>query len=98
MSNSYLTTGHTTTTGVLTVLSNTTMTGGDVTAVLPRFGESGRHGGGCCCCCRLPDCKEQERSREGRIGLCVVRLRPNQVSSYYFCVQNRVEWGCSLIG
>lgn len=45
---SYLTTGHTTTTGVLTVLSDTTVTGGDMTAVLPRFGESGRHGGGCC--------------------------------------------------
>lgn len=47
---SYLTTGHTTTTGVLPVLSNTTMTGGDVTTVLPRLGESSRHSGVCCRC------------------------------------------------
>jgi len=43
-----LTTGQTTTTWVLPVFSDTSMTGGDVTAVLPRLGESGRHGDGCC--------------------------------------------------
>jgi hypothetical protein len=39
-----LTTGQTTTTGVLAVLADTTLTGRDVTAVLAGFGGSGRHG------------------------------------------------------
>lgn len=38
-----LTTGHTTTTGMLPVLANTTVTGTDVAAVLARLGESSRH-------------------------------------------------------
>jgi len=39
-----LTSGQTTTTGMLAVLSDTTVTGTDVTTVLSRLGESGRHG------------------------------------------------------
>jgi hypothetical protein len=38
-----LTTGETTTTGVLPVLPDTTVTGRDVTSVLAGVGESGRH-------------------------------------------------------
>lgn len=38
-----LATGHTTTTGVLSVLANATVTGTDMAAVLARLGESGRH-------------------------------------------------------
>lgn len=41
-----LTTGHTTTTGVLAVLADTTVTGRDVATVLAGLGESGRHCGG----------------------------------------------------
>lgn len=83
---SYLTTGHTTTTGVLTVLSDTTVTGGDMTAVLPRFGESGRHGGGCCLLLSTSRLQGARRKPRGQIGLCVVRLDPDWVSADYFCV------------
>jgi hypothetical protein len=38
-----LTTGKTTTTRVLPVLADTTLTGRDVATVLPCLGESGRH-------------------------------------------------------
>jgi hypothetical protein len=38
-----LTTSETATSGMLAVLSDTTVTGGDVAAVLARFGEVGRH-------------------------------------------------------
>lgn len=38
-----LTTGKTTTTGVLAVLTDTTVTGRDVTAVLAGVGKAGRH-------------------------------------------------------
>jgi hypothetical protein len=38
-----LTTSETTTSGMLAVLADTTVTGGDVAAVLARFGEVGRH-------------------------------------------------------
>lgn len=37
----YLTTGHTTTSGMLPVLSDTSVTGGDVTAVLAGVAQSG---------------------------------------------------------
>lgn len=43
----YHTTGHTTTTRMLPVLSNATLTGTDVAAVLACLGESSRHLGGC---------------------------------------------------
>lgn len=42
-----LTTGHTTTTGVLPVFANTTMSSRDMAAVLPRLRQSSRHVGGC---------------------------------------------------
>lgn len=42
-----LTTGHTTTSGVLAVLSNTTVTGRDMATVLPRLGKASRHVDGC---------------------------------------------------
>lgn len=38
-----LTTGKTTTTGMLAMLSNSTVTGGDVTTMLTGVGKSGRH-------------------------------------------------------
>lgn len=38
-----LTTGETTTTGMLPVFTDTTVTGGNVTSVLAGVGESGRH-------------------------------------------------------
>jgi len=40
-----LTTGHTTTTRVLSVLADTSLTGGNMSAVLSCLGEPGRHGG-----------------------------------------------------
>jgi len=39
----YLTTGHTTTTRMLSVLSNATVSSADVATVLPCLAESGRH-------------------------------------------------------
>jgi hypothetical protein len=39
----YLTTGHTTTTGMLSVLSNATVASANVTTVLPCLAESGGH-------------------------------------------------------
>jgi hypothetical protein len=84
---SYLTTGHTTTTWVLTVLSNTSMTGGDVTAVLPRLGESGRHGGGCCL---LLSASGMQRARRGssstRMGCVFFAYGRIWLSATYFCV------------
>ena len=43
----YLTTSHTTTSGMLPVLSDTTVTGGDVSAVLAGVAQSGGHVDGC---------------------------------------------------
>jgi hypothetical protein len=45
-----LTTGHTTTTGMLPVLADTTVTGGNVAAMLAGLRQSGRHIDGCGVC------------------------------------------------